>query len=52
MTNPKIDDAQESDDNWDGTDIEPVYVRKTVESDSDDEYAGYIRSYSEGDKFS
>lgn len=42
-------------DQWDGTDIEPTYQRKTDKTTpltEDDEYEGYLKSYREGDKFS
>ena len=51
----KLRQPQSDQDQWDGTDIEPVYPSRYPESnskaDTSDLSDDYIRSYNEGDRF-
>lgn len=42
----------QSNDQWDGTDIEPSYPRKVLEKDDERLSDAYVASYREGDLFS
>lgn len=51
MTQVKKENQPATDDQWDGTDIEPGHPRNTEPKLASEDDDAYFRGYSEGDRF-